>query len=391
MSDFRFCPENLITVIRSLLRKCNPPKSRFRSVILSSQLGIDKLQFLLPVSDIRFTPDFKATLHSATDASTGEALGERLLYVADGHEFYGRKASLNTDNFNLSISPHRDGGEAVCLIHFSAGAYSDNNLQPLDVEGCLSAARDVELDLRSLGAELSLDRAKITRLDIARNVQLSEPVACYAPVFAALSCRKRVDKKDFGGTGFLAGNKSWEIGFYDKAAEMEEKGHDPASCPVNTLRPELRLKKSAIVRQAISCDSLIELPRNWAELRTAYAHHLTRDVFKPKEEAAIDRTLDAYEMARTVVSGPRVRKWEAFRSQSAPLYVVQEMGLEMAKFFVAHHLGIDGDTEAGKKQLYRINQELIQADFALKNDLATPSGCKVKELHHEMRRAVMDF
>lgn len=391
MSHLRFCSVNLISGFRSLLRKCFPPKSRFRGVILSSQLGIDKLQFFLPVSDIRFTPDFKATIHSATDASTGEVLGERLLYVADGKQLSGRKASLNTDDFNLTISPHRDGGEAVCVVHVSAGAYADNNLHPLDLDGCFRVTRALEADLHSLGAELSLERAKITRLDIARNVALSEPVACYSPVFAALSCRKRVDKKDFGGTGFLAGNKSWEIGFYDKGEEMKEKGHDPATCPANTLRPELRLKKSALVREAISCDTLAEMPQNWAELRTAYVHHLTRDVFKPKEEAAIDRTLDAYDMAKAVVSGPLERKWQAFTRQSSPLYLVQEMGLEMAKFFVANHLGYDSATEAGRKQLYRINQELIQADFALKNDFATPSGCKVRELHREMRRAVMDF
>jgi hypothetical protein len=382
ISGFSFC---------SFLSPCFPPKSCFRGIILSSQLGIDKLQFFLPVSEVRFSPEFTATLHGATDAVTGEALGERVLYVADGREFRGRKASLNTDNFNLTISPHRDGGEAVCVVHFSAGAYSDSNLQPLDLEECFLTAHHAENDLRERGADIDLKRAKLTRLDIARNVQLSHPVACYSPVFAALSCRARVDKKDFGGTGFLAGNKSWEIGFYDKGAEMQEKGHLPALCPKNTLRPELRLKKSANIRSAVGCDTLADLPKSWTELRTAYAHHLTRDVFKPKEEAAIDRTLDSYEMAATVVSGPLERKWQAFKSHSAPLYLVQEMGLEMAKYFAATQLGIDGETEAGKKQLYRINQELRHADFALRNNHVAPSGCKVKELHWEMRRAVMDF
>ncbi len=358
---------------------------------MGSTLGIDKLQFLLPVGDISFSPDFPATLHTAVAAATGEASGARLLYSAGGRDFYGRKASLNTDNFNLTITPHREGGEAVCIVHFSAGAYQEDNLQPLDVDGCFEAARHVGLDLRSMGAQLDLERAKITRLDIARNVELSEPVAAYSPVFAALSCRKRVDKMDFGGTGFLVGNKSWEIGFYDKGAEMEEKGHEKAACPVNTLRPELRLKKSAVVREAVSCDTLADLPKTWTELRTAYAHHLTRDVFKPKEEAAIDRTLDAYEMASSVVAGPTARKWQAFKSHSSPLHLIQEMGLDMAKFFVAENLGFDGHTDAGRKQIYRIQKELDQADFALRNSHAAPTGRKVKELHRELRAAVMDF
>ncbi len=358
---------------------------------MSSELGIDKLQFLLSVSDAKLTPDFAAILHNQTAAATGEVLGERVLYVADGQEFRGRKASLNTDNLNLTISPHREGGDSVFIVHCSAGAYSENNLQPLDLEGCFRVARNAREELRALGADVDLERAKITRLDIARNAQLNHPVACYAPVFAALNCRKRVDKKDFGGTGFLVGNKSWEIGFYDKGAEMLEKGHPPDDCPDNTLRPELRFKTSALVRDAIGVDTLEQLPEAWSLLRTAYTRHLMRDVFKPKEEAAIDRTLDSYEMASHVVSGPLERKWQAFKSLSAPLYLVQEMGLELAKFFVAENLGIDGSTDAGRKQLYRINQELIQADFALRNGEVSPSGCAVKELHREMRRAVLDF
>lgn len=358
---------------------------------MASQLGIDKLQFLLPVGDISFSPDFPATLHSTFDASTGEASGERLLYSAGDRDFYARRASLNTDNFNLSIVPHREGAEAVCIIHFSAGAYSDSNLEPLDIEGCMSVARHVESDLRSMGAQMELDKAKLTRLDIARNVELSHPVDCYGPVFAALSCRKKVDKMDFGGTGFLVGNKSWEIGFYDKGAEMEEKGHEKASCPVNTLRPELRLKKSATVRDALSCDSLADLPKQWGELSTAYRRHLTRDVFKPKEEAAIDRSLDAYEMAVEVVSGPSVRKWQAFTRHTAPMHLIQEMGLGMAKHFVADNLGFDADTEAGKKQVYRIHRELDRAEFALRNSQVASSGRKVKELHRELRGAVMSF
>jgi hypothetical protein len=358
---------------------------------LSSELGIDKLQFLLSVNDVKFTPDFQATLHNQTSASTGEVLGERVLYSADGQEFRGRKASLNTDNLNLTISPHREGGDSVFIVHCSAGAYSENNLQPLDLEACFRVAREAEQELSSLGAKVDLKRAKLTRIDIARNVQLSNPVACYSPVFAALSCRRRVDKKDFGGTGFLVGNKSWEINFYDKRAEMVEKGHLPSDCPENTLRPELRLKKSALIRNAISCDTLEQLPENWPKLRDAYAHHLKRDVFKAKEEAAIERTLNWYDMAAYIAKSPSKSKWQAFKSQSGLLQLVQEMGLEMAMCFAAEHFIRDVETEAGQKQLYRLNQDLKQANFALQNAHVSTSGMKVKELHREMRRAVMDF
>jgi hypothetical protein len=67
------------------------------------------------------------------------------------------------------------------------------------------------------------------------------------------------------------------------------------------------------------------------------------------------------------------------------------MGLPTAKYFVAEKLGFDANTETGERQIRRIHRELEQAEFALRNNHAAPTGCKVKELHWELRGAVMNF
>lgn len=354
-------------------------------------LGLDKLQFLIPTGEMRFGSDFQATVSTAFDSSTGEAKRECTLWRSGDCEVSGQKAYLNTDNFHLNIEPAKVGFESVCTLHFSAGAYAENNLEPLDLERTIHVAREAREELLSLGAEVNLEAAMITRMDIARNVALSHPVACYGPCFSALGARKRVNKADFGGTGFLMSNKTWEIGFYDKAAEMLEKGHEPSECPVNTLRPELRLKKARAIRDAVGCDRLADLPSVWNNLSAAYRSGLERDVFRARPEAAINRSLNAYEMAQEVLDGELVRKWQAFKNQTGALWLVHNMGIEMAKYFVEEKFGIDADTPSGARQLRRIHRELEDADFALKNEGYNEADEPIRELYKELKRQVMDF
>ncbi len=358
---------------------------------MSSQLGIDKLQLLLPVSEIGFRPDFPATVDKPINAATGEYLRDRLLYRSGDLEVTGAKAFYNTENFNLSIVPHRENDSSLVLVHFSGGAYSDTNLEPMDEERSICAARAVQADLLEAGCDFDVMKAKITRLDIARNVKLSHPVACYAPAFSALNCRKRVDKMDFGGTGFLVGNKSWEIGFYDKGAEMHEKGIELAVCPENTLRPEVRYKKSQTVREATGVETLADLKQKWLGLKPSYVNSLTRDVFRPKMEAKTEATLDFYEEARFVLDSGAQRKWQAFKGEVGLLLLVRDMGLEAAQNFATNQLVADPDSEAGIRQVKRQNAELDTADYALRMQHEAPSGTLVKELYRELKRATLDF
>lgn len=358
---------------------------------MSTQLGIDKVQLLLPVSELSFEPEFPATLDIKALATTGECKGQRLLYTAGDREFHGLKAYLNNPNFNMTISPDRNGPGAVAIVHFSAGAYQPDNLEPLDYDQLREASHNVQNDLKSLGCSFDVEKAKITRLDIARNVELSHPVNCYSPAFSALNCRKRVDKKEYGGTGFLVGNKQWEINFYDKGAEMFEKGIELAACPQNTLRPEVRYLKSATVRDAVGADNLAELRAAWRDVKPAYVKSLKRDVFKAKMEAKAEATMDFHDEAEFVMKEGPERKWQAFKGEIGLLLLVQNMGLEGAKHFAANFLVKDPDSESGKRQIKRQNAELDRADYAIRMQESAPNGTLVKELYRELKAKTLDF
>ncbi len=356
---------------------------------MSKQLGIDKVALFLPVPEVQFEPHFPATVQNPVNAATGEPKHHQQLYSTGSHIITGQKAYYNTENFQFSILPDRGGGAANCILQFSAGAFSDSNEAPLNRSEVAKCARDVRNELLGVGVDFPLDKARLVRLDIAQNVQLSHPVACYSPVFQALSTRKSVNKLDFGGTGFIAGNTQRQWAFYDKGAEMAAKGHEPAECPVNTIRPELRLLNGRVIKTALGSQTLDGLHSGWDMLHGVYSHELERDVFRPKMEEKAQASLNFYQEASFVMEGPLKRKWQAFTSDVGLLHTVESLGLDGAKHFAACYLVEDAFSPTGKRQLSRIYAELEKADNAIRLGDDAPDGTPLKELYKELRRAVL--
>jgi hypothetical protein len=356
---------------------------------LSNLFGIDKIALFLPVSEVLFEPHFPATIENPVNAATGEPTSHQQLYFNGEQHMTGRKAHYNTPDFHFDVTPDRAGGPANCILHWSAGAFAESNEVPLDKERTAQVARDVEAALLAAGVRFPMEKARLVRVDLARNVELSYPVANYSPVFQALSTRKSVNKTDFGGTGFLAGNTQRQIAFYDKGAEMHAKGLDLAECPVNTLRPECRYLRGRVVRDSLGVDTVGELQSAWETLHPAYIHSLKRDVFRAKMEEKAEATLDFHREARYVMEGPSQRKFQAFKGDIGLLHMVERMGLEAAKHFTKCFLVEDGASASGKRQLKRIYAQLEQADYAIRMGDAAPDGTPLKELYRELKRVTL--
>ncbi len=356
---------------------------------MSKQLGIDKIALFLPVPEVKFQPHFPATVQNPVNAATGEPLRHNQLYSTGEQIITGQKAHYNTKDFQFTIAPDRGGGPANCILQFSAGAFSDSNERPLNRHLVALCAHDVRKELLAVGVDFPLDKARLVRLDIAKNVELSHPVACYSPVFQALSTRKSVNKLDFGGTGFLAGNTQRQFAFYDKGAEMAAKGHELAECPVNTLRPELRMLNGRVIKNTIGSQTLDGLQSAWDMLHAVYVHELERDVFRPQMEQKAQASLDFYQEASFVMEGPSQRKFQAFTNDVGLLHLVQSLGLDGAKHFAASYLVEDVTTPTGKRQAKRIYTLLEKADYAIRMGDDAPEGTPLKELYRELKKAVM--
>ncbi len=356
---------------------------------MNKPIGIDKITLFLPVSELVISPDFPAKVHNSENAATGRATSHQQLFWNGERYLTGARATYNTEDYQVTIAPDRAGGAPNCLIQWSGRAFQTSNEIPLDREQLEQTARHVKEELASVGLDVPIWDAKLVRLDLAKNCEMSHSISSYTPVFGALRARKSVDKQDFGGTGFLMRNTQRQIAFYDKGAEMHSKGLDLAECPINTLRPECRLMKGASVRAALGVENLPDLLRGWEKIPSTYKTSLERDVFRPKMEEKIGASLDFYEEARFIMDSEFSRKWQAFKADVGLLLLVERFGLERAKEFAAFELVDDTTTAAGKRQVKRINADLERAAFAIEMSDAGPDKTPLQELYEELKRAVL--
>ncbi len=353
-------------------------------------LGLDKLSFLLPLDQVKITPDFAPVIERGPlDGATLEPLPERVIYTVGGVARCGRVAHFNSKDFQFAISPDRKSDNSICKLQFSAGAFRESNLEVLSLEETCDVARRVQRTLKQNGVSFDFKLAKLFRLDIAQNCSMSHPIASYSSAFAAVKARKCVRKTDHGVTGFYISNKSMEIGFYDKGEQMQILGYEPELWPVNSLRPEVRLKKSQLIRTSLACSSLSELPEAWPRLRTVYNHFLERDVFKPRNDKNASPSLEFEQVAALANAKSPCRAWSGFLREVGLLTLEQHLGLGAAKHFAASEFGIDGSTKSGAKQLERIYTQLDDAAFRIQMHGTARTGHKVKELYKELRERVL--
>ncbi len=356
---------------------------------MSKPIGIDKIAVFLPVADLKIEPHFPAKIHNTENAATGRMTSVNHLFHNGERNVSGQRATYNTDDFQLTIAPDRGGGAPNCILQWSGRAFSGSNEVPLDCERLSEVASRVKTELQSVGMDFPIDAARLVRCDLAKNVELSQPVAAYTPVFGALQGRKSMDKQDFGGTGFLMGNTQRQVVLYDKGAEMHAKGAPLDECPINTLRPEARLMKGRAVRSALDAETLPDLLRGWEKIPVAYMHSMEQDVFRVKLEKKIGAALDFYQEARFIMDSEFSRKWQAFKSDVGLLMLVDKFGLEFAKQFVAFELVDDSTTVAGKRQIKRMHAELDQAAFAIKMSDTAPDRTPLQQLYAELKKATL--
>jgi hypothetical protein len=352
-------------------------------------LGVDKLGFLLPASEIAFSPEFAPRVEDPKNGSTGEALYNFPLYRdSRGRSVSGLRAVLNTPDYQLTLKPDRSGGAAVCLVQFSAGCFADTNLNPLDADECAEAALKVQRDVRKRGCKLDLEQARLWRVDVARNVMLDESVASYAPIFSGVGLRKRVRKLDFGGTGFVVGNKQWEIAGYDKGEQMRESGFVKDSPSDNVFRPELRLLKGSVIGKRLGAKTLPELRAGWSNLKPVYLQSLKQEVLKMDSSTDVDALISWEAVARHAAeSGGNT--WTAFKSEAALMMLLKDKGLPAAEHFVATAFGYDARTERGRKWIERRTSDLRRAAGLLALQAAAPSGRTLLTLYRELEKKLL--
>lgn len=186
----------------------------------------------------------------------------------------GRNAHYNHKNFNLDIS------DLGLSIHFNPSKClhpynltNDSN----EIQQVWDFIRD---EAKAAGVLIAPDNElKLWRVDVARNDEMSNPAAFYAPLFQSLR-GKRMHKVEYSDT-YTFRNTARDIEFYDKTQDVTAK-QPGVMIADNVMRCELRAKNSKSVGSIYKLNDLSTLLKVGEEYRIEkYTTTITNTIFAP--------------------------------------------------------------------------------------------------------------
>jgi len=232
------------------------------------------------------------------EVSSMQSIDECLLFKASNRELiFGEKAFYNSNIINLTIKPMKQIREVMLFVNVSLPKvyYKGNNYHPVDKEQMQETLDIVQKELENAGIKTNIYNAKVSRMDLFKNVYPEHHFLDYRPVFRILKMKYEKEKyrKEYGTT-FTYGNKSNMMCVYDKIWEMKLKGMDTTNYP-KTIRFELRMHKSKNIREKLKIKNLDDLIRVYPELNNYYKEVMIKNLFKYEPEQVQIQTIQDIE------------------------------------------------------------------------------------------------
>lgn len=321
-------------------------------------------------------------------AGTGEKVSDHALFQSgSGAVYYGSKAYLNSDNFNLSIKPMPSGADtprvANCFVQFSVPKnHYGNNFYSVDCEETEEEFNKLEASLRDNGIRTNLKEADLSRVDTFKNIEPEEDFSSYYSLFSLLKARRAVQRGY--GTTFLLSNSQQEFCVYDKNVEMKLRGVDLSKFPENTMRFEHRLLNKKKVSTIYGFSKAGEIFKGGYE------------VIREKRAEEWKKSLFSYEVPEVVLLGSKAleeemrafkekftRNWFQFFLQAYGAYhLAQKAGVEAVELALQN-------LESERTKVWRAKKILVDAkkeiDFVKKEQNSEKS---LGELYEELRSKV---
>lgn len=213
----------------------------------SLSIGLDKVKVFIQDFAISDASKSGFLIQPATvDLSTGLTTDGLLFKDRYGVEVMGSKAFRNTDTYQATIN-----GRGLVVQFNPSKPYHPFNL--VDDTGVFNdRVQTVFNDLMRKGVRASWNDAKLSRLDIARNVLLTGSVQSYGVVWPWINQKRSKHTRQYPD-GYGTGNDSWGTIFYDKG---KESGNDDIK---NFLRGEIQIKKGRTITDMIGCKNIGQL------------------------------------------------------------------------------------------------------------------------------------
>ncbi len=352
--------------------------------VLLRDFGVDTTRLIGAASMLKIEPGAHLQLdRGALDMSTGEIVGERLLYHSlDGAPVYGTRARLNTPDFQLTILP---GGQTApyATLQMSAAAYAEDNLSLHNADSLHDAMRWVESDLSDMGVHWPLAAASMFGLAVTRNMDVTEEYSHYMAALQACNGRKTTKKSDYGETGVEFGNKQRSTLFYAKREEMKAHGKDYERCSAKKVRGEATFLKSGAVLKATGVKTIPDLCLQFDRLPAVYFQEMQRDIFRPSNEP---RDADCFNWDAMFAAAASARRpMVALGSEAWALALVSQHGLKRAEALINKWFP-DRESRNTRGEMLR---DVRAASTQLELEKLAPCGSPLKKLYLELKNKTL--
>jgi len=225
---------------------------------------------------------------SAKDVITGNTEQELLFIDTDHVPCYGKKAWINTKDFNVDLY------NGLCVVQFSAPkVLTGSNYYTSSREETRQSIQKVERDLHDMGVHTSLESANVIRTDLTNTIQTDYPISTYMPVLSMLNGKRARDKRQYAAQTMLWGNTQIQVCCYDKIAEI--LSYNPRAnikqYPQNSFRTELRLLSKKKVQSSLEIKTGAEIYKHWDNIKEAKVKILKDFLFKSEPDEYRDSLL----------------------------------------------------------------------------------------------------
>ena len=227
--------------------------------IINNVIGIDTVSLSTDNFEVTDINNSQLVIVPLPVSSNGEELYSNVLWIdSTNTPVFGKSAYYNSTGLNLNLVPRKCHAPNVKVKYTPGNIIYQNNYETVNVGELRRATDQAQAQIiRDTGIRLTLDTAKITRLDIQVTMEFKESLA---PLFDVLTQFKevgRLKQKYDIGQSICWSNTQKALCIYNKTKEFGD--YTLASGYRNALRIEYRLMKHQAIKHNLGITNISQL------------------------------------------------------------------------------------------------------------------------------------
>lgn len=248
-----------------------------------SPVGIDKIHIHTRDFRVSSVTQLAIVPHRKPQGKIWDEVSQQPLFVCDGVPVIAEKAyhnsSGNDANEEEAVISATINSTGLTATYNPSKLIGKNMGELASVADVRAVTNQVQTYLESNGIYVPLNEGNLSRVDLAKDREMSQPVFNYTDVWRVLR-GKRMSEKVLYPHGYRVGSKRRQFIFYDKGLEI-----NPKLDSSNIMRGEVRFVRNSTIDKQVGIRTLNDI-YNLDEkyLGQFYNSFLTREIFRQKND-----------------------------------------------------------------------------------------------------------